>query len=313
MHNKIKTTLLLLILISFITGTLLFNDKITNFIIDNYIYTRNIDNITYNMYSKRLDYNYYQTNDSFVTKSKRDLINNIYTIVDSGINEFSFYCDKEYTDCEKDVMNLLNDGSLTSINNFVHPFNSYNKLYISTNSIGKVTVTVDKLYSEEEINYTINSIKNIVSQIGNNNMTTYDRIKAFHDYVIENTRYDREKSEEIKNHIYGNNKFNSHKASGVLTNHIALCSGYTDLMAVYLNMIGVKNFKVSTNEHIWNAVYLDNNIYHLDLTWDDPDLDNGMSMIIYSFFLITDEELTLKETQQHTYNKEIYKELATNN
>ena len=44
---------------------------------------------------------------------------------------------------------------------------------------------------------------------------------------------------EIKNKIYNANIFNSHKASGILENHIALCSGYTDVMAVFLNTIGV--------------------------------------------------------------------------
>lgn len=313
MYRKIKATLVFLILLAAIVSLVAFHDEISDFIIDNYIYTRNVDEITYNEYAKKEDYNYLQTNPSFKTASKKDLINNIYTIVDSGIEEFSFYCDENYTECENDVNNLSTDSStLTTINNFVHPFNSYNKLYISSNNMGKITIFVDKLYTESEIKFTVETIKNIISQVMTKDMSDHDKIKSFHDYIINNTKYDQERSNEIKNNIYGNNKYNSHKASGVLLNHIALCSGYTDTMAIYLNMLGIRNFKVATNEHIWNAIYLDNNYYHLDLTWDDPVTNTEDPVLIYDFFLITDSQLTVKETQQHLYNREMYSEIATN-
>jgi transglutaminase/protease-like cytokinesis protein 3 len=95
-----------------------------------------------------------------------------------------------------------------------------------------------------------------MSEIITDNMSIRDKIKAFHDYIVNTTVYDEERSNEIKNKIYNTNIFNSHKASGVLENHIALCSGYTDVMAVFLNIIGVKNYKISNNDHIWNAVNL---------------------------------------------------------
>ena len=84
-------------------------------------------------------------------------------------------------------------------------------------------------------------------------------------------------------------------------------------MALYLNILGIKNYKISTEDHIWNALYLDDNWYHLDLTWDDPITNDNREILIYDFFLINDENLYQKKTSQHAYDRKIYTEIATAN
>ena len=123
---------------------------------------------------------------------------------------------------------------------------------------------------------------------------------------------DKEKANEIKNNIHTENTLESHKATGVLKNHIALCSGYTDAMAIFLNKINVPNYKISTDSHIWNIVNLDNTWYHLDMTWDDPVLDTGREILIDEFMLITNNQLKEKNTGQHDYDATVYSEIATN-
>ena len=146
----------------------------------------------------------------------------------------------------------------------------------------------------------------IKSEIINPHMSNKDKINAFHDYIINNTSYDTERANDINDYTSNNSQGQSHKANGVLNNHIALCSGYTDLMAIFLSSIGVDNYKISNNKHIWNAVYLDNNWYHLDLTWDDPVTSTGENMLIYDFFLITTEQLEKLDINQHGYDKTVY-------
>lgn len=312
MGKTVRKIIITIVYFGILIGLIAYHDPINKYIVENYIFSKDVSEYTTNEYAKRTNYNYVSITDDFATTSKKDLLNDIYTIVDSGLDEFTFYCDDEYTDCISDVEELSSDTtSLTIINNFVNPFNSFNKLYISTNSMGKINIMVDKLYSSEEITYTEDKIDNIISQVITNNMTTNKKIKVFHDYIINTTIYDEDRSNEIKNKIYNANIFNSHKASGILENHIALCSGYTDVMAVFLNTIGVPNFKVSNNDHIWNAVYIDNAWYHLDLTWDDPVTDTGANVLIYDFFLIDDATLFQKEAIQHTYDAAVYSEIAT--
>ena len=135
---------------------------------------------------------------------------------------------------------------------------------------------------------------------------TRKQIKVFHDYIINNTVYDTERAEDINDFVHTNNDSQSHKANGVLKSHIGLCSGYTDLMAIFLSSLNVQNYKISHQKHVWNAVYLNNTWYHLDLTWDDPVTNTGENILIDDFFLITTEKLEALDQTNHKYDKTVY-------
>ena len=310
--KKIKKIIKIVFYVLCFTLLIFYKDTINKYIIENYVYEKNTTKYISNEYAKKENFDYVQITDDFKANSREELLNIIYTILDSGAKEFTFYCDEDYFNCQTDIEFISNSTDfLTTLNNFIHPFNSYNKLYISTNNLGKVSITIDRLYNDEEIAYINTTIENIKNEILTDDMNSTDKIKAFHDYIIDATTYDNERAENIKNNIYINNGLDSHKASGVLKNKIALCSGYTDVMAVFLNQIGIKNFKISNESHIWNALNLNNNWYHLDLTWDDPVTSNGQNIIIYDFFIINDDDLKQKDTVQHIYDEYIYNETAT--
>ena len=57
----------------------------------------------------------------------------------------------------------------------------------------------------------------------------------YHNYIIENTTYDVERSDN------GVINYKSDTAYGPLFEHQAICSGYTDLMAIFLDKFGIKN------------------------------------------------------------------------
>ena len=70
-------------------------------------------------------------------------------------------------------------------------------------------------------------------------------------------------------------------------------------MAIFLSHLEIPNIKVSTDTHVWNAVYLDNNWYHIDVTNDD--IGNNIS---YEFFMLDSEDIHYDEN--HNYSKIIY-------
>jgi transglutaminase/protease-like cytokinesis protein 3 len=74
--------------------------------------------------------------------------------------------------------------------------------------------------------------------------------------------------------------------------------------------MGISNYKVSNDKHVWNSVYIDGKWLHLDLTWDDPINSNGRNSLIYNYFLISTEKLIeqdkYKDTSAHVFNQEIY-------
>ena len=77
---------------------------------------------------------------------------------------------------------------------------------------------------------------------------------------------------------------------------------------IFLNKLDVPNYRISSENHVWNLVYLDGNWYHLDLTWDDPVTENNTNIRLDNFLLITTDQLEQLDTGYHVYDKSVYLE-----
>lgn len=282
-----------------------YRNEIHAFIMDNVVYRKEPFETQPNNYTLNYENNYVSQTNNFVAQSQQDVLNIFYTYLNNGEDHFYFFCD--YDNCIKDINTFTHENMFVNINNFVHPFNTYNRLYISSTSWGKVQVSVDKTYSIDEITQVNNKIHNIIDEIIADDMTDKEKIKTFHDYIINHTKYD---IEYINSGITDLNN-PSHKAVGILNYSKALCGGYSHTMSVFLNILKIPNYRISSDTHIWNLVYLDNNWYHLDLTWDDPVVKDGSDILIDKYFLISSDKLSELNTGVHEYNKEIYKETIT--
>ena len=258
-----------------------------------------------NDYTRDYDFNYVKRTDDFTPSNYQDLLNIYYTVLNSGEEEFSFYCTDEYSECINDVDSLANNQKvLSTINNFVHPFNSFRHLETSYDDYGKVTLKIEHIYSNNDIKLIEAKVEEIEKEIWNSSMSNEDKIKEAHNYIINNSKYDKDRSD---NNIV---KYKSDTAYGSLLEGYSLCGGYTDAMELFLEDMGIKSYKISSENHVWNAVNLNNAWYHLDLTWDDPITTDGSDILEYNFFLITTSELSELEGEQHNYDKNVYSELA---
>ena len=257
-----------------------------------------------NSYYKDYDFDYVQNTNKFSPRNKKDLLNIYFTVLNSGMSEFSFYCPDSYKNCVSDVKEIANNKTvLASINNFVHPYNSYKYLETNYDKVGKIEIVVEKTYSDKKIKEIDKKVNYIIDNVIGKEKDLNTQIKLAHDYIINNTKYDSNRSD---NNI---SNYDSDTAYGALVEGYALCGGYTDSMAIILSELGVHNFKIASDNHIWNAVYMDNNWYHLDLTWDDPVTSDKSDVLEYNFFMITTDELKEIKTNYHNYNKNIYSEL----
>lgn len=118
-------------------------------------------------------------------------MNILYTILNNGWDEFTFFCDSKYKSCVNDVNDLIADKNLISnLNNYVHPYNTYNKLFVSYNNFGKITISVEKIYTDEQIQMVETEVDRIIKAVIKPNMSDTEKIKAYHDYIINNTIYD---------------------------------------------------------------------------------------------------------------------------
>ena len=117
--------------------------------------------------------------------------------------------------------------------------------------------------------------------------------------IINNIKYDEEYKENNRESI-------SNKAYGALFNGIALCSGYTDTFALMLDRLSIPNFKVTSEEHVWNVIYYNGKWTHIDATWDDDEINKNNQ---HNFYMITTEELLKKDKEEHNFNINDYLEL----
>lgn len=260
--------------------------------------------ITNNSYYSNNTLKYVQETNNFNVTNKQDILNVFYTILNSGMDSFEFTCDKNYKTCLDDVEKIIKDDvTLASVNNLVHPYNSFQNISVNISNYGKVDVNITKIYTESQMIYINNYIKDFISKNIKNNMSDYDKIKIFHDYIINNTSFDIETA-----NTKSRDKTLSHTAYGLITNHKAICGGYSDVMSIYLYLLNIPNYRIATNEHVWNLVYIDGEWLHLDLTWDDPVTSDGTDELLYDYFLIDTNTLLTEDSVQHNFNKNIYLE-----
>ncbi len=284
--------------------TCIYNDKISNKIVSL------LDTKPYlvindaNEYAKNKDYLFIQKTNNFSPYGYQDLMNIIYTVLDNGYTNFTFYCPTEYESCISDIEKITNDTNLlTTINNYIHPFNNFETIKtVYEKTTGEVNLEIEKIYSKEEIAIINQKVDNIIKENINSTMTDYEKIKTIHDYIINNTTYD------IKYIDTGINVNRSNTAYGTLIKGYSVCNGYSDAMAIFLFRFNINNYKIATQKHIWNAIYVNNKWLHADLTWDDPSDENKVEYLITTYFLIDNDELSKNDKGHHSFDKSIYLE-----
>ena len=280
-----------------------YRENIVNFYNEYFVPIENkITKLEKNKYYRDVDYTYLKNVTDFIPHNSDDLLNIYFTVVNSGMNEFTFYCPKEYQNCLSEVNDIANNqDTLSSINNFVHPYNSFKTLKTEVESTGKITIIIEKVYDNESIVILNYKVDDILAKEINNNMSQKEKVKKIHDYIIDNTTYDKERSDKK------NIKYKSDNAYGVLIENYGLCGGYTDALMLFLEKLNIPNYKISTENHIWNYLKIDDKWLHVDLTWDDPITKDNRDILDYSYFLIDDDRLLELEKEEHNYDKKIYK------
>lgn len=272
-----------------------------------YTIDKKYSKININDYYKDDNFNYVDDYTESGIKNRNDLINSIYYAINSGTDYIERYIDSDYTNYINDINTLTAyNGAefkkvISTLNNFVHPYNSSNNVKISYGGDYKIGITINRAYTQDEINEINNKVDKILSENVNNNMPPKEKIRVIHDYIINHTEYDKLKYENKNDDTYKSNT-----AYGVLIEGYGTCNGYADAMEIFLDKMNIINYKISNEEHIWNLVYLDGKWYHLDLTWDDPISDININRDTY--FLINTKTLEKINDGTHTFDKNIYSE-----
>ena len=117
-------------------------------------------------------------------------------------------------------------------------------------------------------------------------MSDYDKLKYFHDYLIINCVSDID--DPLADTIYG-----------ALVEKKALCEGYAKAFSYLCNRAGIENMIVygwTEIYHMWNMVKLNGNWYHVDVTWGNPGFLDYPEAVLYQYFMVTDAEIGATHT-----------------
>lgn len=306
----LKKIITIIICLSLIGVSIYKHDVIIEHVLKYFNSTPKIKILDKSEYYKDYDFNHIKNSKDFIPYNYQDLLNIFFTIFNSRYDKFTFYCPIEYLDCISDIEYISkpeNIDILTNVGNFVSPYNNFSAIKILYDTAGEVTVETTFLYTNAEIEKINNKISEIANTLIKDDMQTEDIIYAWHDYIINTTKYDENYEKELKE--FGSTTYHSNKAIGPLFEGVGICSGYTDTMAIILDQLKINNYKVASDTHVWNAVYLKNSWKHLDLTWDDPVSDDHKNNLLHKFYLIDTPTLEKFDIKDHKFDKTVYSEL----
>lgn len=267
----------------------------------NYKIAANLNYYKTNKYYKDEFSNYIDMTDNFSPKNKQELLNVYFTILNNGWDTFSFYCDSNYKECLNDIESLSeNNVEFSNINQLVNSFNAFSSI-TSTYDNGRIDVKINKKYSSDEIKTISDEIDKLIDGLDINNVKDVkEKIKIFHDYIVNTNTYDSVREQT------GTSEYNSDSAIGTLFQGYSICSGYSDTLSIFLDKINVENYKIANESHVWNIIKLDNKWYNIDLTWDDPLTNTGESVLSHDYFMIGTSELAEKNDGKHNFDASIY-------
>ena len=147
----------------------------------------------------------------------------------------------------------------------------------------------------------------VIDDIVTPGMTEYQKVKAIHDYIVNNTQYDYD------NYLNDTIPESSYGPEGVLVYGKAVCQGYAYAFELLCELEGIDCVVVSGTAngggHAWNQVKVDGVWYNIDTTWDDPVAYWGgvyVDILSYDYFLISDEVMYqdhIADNAQHICNK----------
>ncbi len=112
----------------------------------------------------------------------------------------------------------------------------------------------ERISKMAEYDAIMSRIVNLASHLS----TPLEKVIFYHEYMVSNLQYD------IDYEIYD--------AYQMVTKGKGVCQAYTSVLAELLRRSGIESVAVLSNidNHVWNAVKIDGEWFHVDATWDDP-------------------------------------------
>lgn len=138
-------------------------------------------------------------------------------------------------------------------------------------------ISGNRTYLSEKEKQVLDAAAAVIDQF--KGRSDYDIAAGVHDALAASIKYKQNEEQ--------------YTAYGALVGHEAICQGYAFAYKLCMDLAGIDCITIGGNaesetglqKHAWNMVKIRNKWYHVDLTWDDPDLstDHGAWSHVYLF------------------------------
>lgn len=135
--------------------------------------------------------------------------------------------------------------------------------------------------------------KEIVSHI-DSKASDYEKELQIHDYLADNLKYDKDAENNPTTDGTLKSAFDIY---GALIDHKAICEGYAKSFQYLCYLVGINANQVVGKSHMWNVVKIGGDWYQVDLTWDDPIVNDGtIDIVNHDYFNLTTAEMSKDHT-----------------
>lgn len=127
--------------------------------------------------------------------------------------------------------------------------------------------------------------------------TEVEKARIAHDLICKKIKYDHDYMKPVSKTPY------HQTAYSVFCDDYTVCAGYTKAFTILMNGAGVDTLSVTSKEHAWNMICINDSWYNIDLTWDDLDGQYDME-VMYGYFNRSTAMITGKLDQNNYHQKE---------
>lgn len=207
----------------------------------------------------------------------RDAITNMETEIQ--ISQFNI----AYNEDSRNVIRNIMFYELPDCFHLESSFSMSNNGKIYTKLIVSYTMSKQE-YKENKILWD-KAVKEVIGDLDVPALTDEQKALLIHDRLAVRCEYDYE------NYLDRSIPASSYTAFGCLVLGTSVCQGYSEAYQYLLELVGIDSYLCSSDKlnHVWNIVNIDGEIYHVDVTWDDPVWDVP-GRVLHTNFLCSSEE-----------------------
>ncbi|HZJ68728.1 MAG TPA: S-layer homology domain-containing protein [Candidatus Eisenbacteria bacterium] len=225
--------------------------------------------------------------------NEHDLLKEILRQADKRISPIivNYYGDDLQADSIDDIQKLGQKINSNKNTYSAHCIASISLYPASRQADGSLEIRIDCLYRDNQQEEFVNSqAAKIVGQIIKPGMSEFTKVKALHDYLINNMTYSF------------NTQTSNQKAYTLFNEKKGVCKAFALAFARLLDEVNIDNYIIigtgyeakGPARHAWNKVKINNAWYNVDVTWDLPprilnNIElNKNNLFCYQYFLKSD-------------------------